>query len=102
MLVDINILIFEDIDLIIFTRIGHINSCDIIFSLSVTSSSRPLIKQNVVLEKSITISAHAQLAVSVEHINLLAENNFMFESVKDCSVALFAAVVNFLFHVVLV
>ena len=101
MLIDINILTFEDIDLIISTRIDHINNYDIIFSLSVTSLSRSLIKQNVILEKSMTILAHAQLAISIKHINLSAENNFIFESVKDCSIALFAAVVDFLFHIVL-
>ena len=42
--IDINIFICEDIDLIIFTRINHINNCYILFNLNVISSIRSFIK----------------------------------------------------------
>ena len=43
-LININILIYEDIDLIIFTRIDYINNCYILFSLIIILLIRFLIK----------------------------------------------------------
>ena len=100
-LIEMNVLVFEDIDLIIFTRIDHIESCDITFQLFVTPSARSFIKQEVILERSIFISARSHLTVIVEHISLFAEKDFIFEPVKKCSITLFAVIVNLFFHVVL-
>lgn len=101
MLVEMNVLVVEDIDLIIFTRTEHINSCIIIFELIVTPSSRSFIKQSVMLDKSISILVRFHMAMPVEHIKL-SPNDYMFESVSECPVVLFAAVIDFSFHAVLV
>lgn len=101
MLIDINILTSENIDLIIFTRSNYIESYDTLFSLIVTLLTRLLIKQDVLLNKFITISTYAQLNISVEYISLPDEDNFMFEPIKDCFVTLFAIIVNSSFHIVL-
>ena len=42
--IDINILIYKDIDLIIFTRINHINNYYISFNFNITPFIRPFIK----------------------------------------------------------
>ena len=44
MFIDINILIYEDIDLIIFTRIDYINNYYIIFYFNIISLARSYIK----------------------------------------------------------
>ena len=44
MLIGMNILVFENIDLIISIRTGYIDSCDIMFELIIASSARPFIK----------------------------------------------------------
>ena len=42
--IDINILVCEDIDLIISTRIDYINNCYILFNFNVILSIKPFIK----------------------------------------------------------
>ena len=101
MLIKMNVLASEDIDLIISTRIDHIESCNITFQLFVTPLARSFIKQEVILERLIFISARSHLTVIVEYMNLPAEKDFIFEPAKKCSIALFAVIVNSFFHVVL-
>ena len=42
------------------------------------------------------------MIVSIEQITLSIENNFLFEFVKNYSIALFIFVINFSFYVVLI
>lgn len=79
---------------------GHIGSCSTSFELSVAPLTRPFVKQGVVLEKLILVPSHAQMAVLVASLNL-PSSNYMFEPVNGCPVALFATLVDSLFHVVL-
>ena len=100
MLIEMNILIFENIDFIISTRTDYINSYNIIFKLIIVSSIRLFIKQRMILEKAISILAHSHMTVLVSYESLSIDN-YMFELVK-CSVALFAAVINASFHAIIV
>ena len=52
------------------------------------------------LDKSVTISAHSQMAISIAFMKL-SFDDYVFESVDECPVTLFAAVVNLSFHIVL-
>ena len=94
-----NILAFENIDLIISIRTDYIDSCDIMFELIIAPSIRFFIKQRVMLEEAILISAHSYMTVFVSYESL-SVGDYMFELV-ECLVALFAAVVDALFHAVI-
>ena len=100
MLVGMDILATEDIDLIISTRSGYIGSCRTTFDLTIAAPPRSFIKQNVMLEKSISIPARSHMAVPIERV-ILPPGDYMFEPTHGCSVALFAAVVDSSFHAVL-
>ena len=100
MLIEINILDSKNINLIISTRIEHIESCFTVFELNMKSSIRVFIQQSVMLDKSITISAYSQITISIALIKL-SFDNYVFKSVDKCSIALFAVVVNLSFYAVL-
>ena len=100
MLIEINILDFENIDLIISTRIEHIESYFTVFELNMKSLIRAFIQQSVMLDKSITISAHSQITISIAFMKL-SFDDYVFKSVDECSIALFAVVMNLSFYTML-
>ena len=85
MFIEINIFIFEDIDLIIFIRISYINSYKIIFALLIVFS-RSLIKQLVILKKLIIVSIYFYIIALIKHILLLIKNVFIYEFIEDYSI----------------
>ena len=99
MLIGMDILASEDIDLEISTSTGYIGGCGTTFELSVTS--RPFIKQEVMLETQVSIPAHSHMTVLIKHVTLPAGADFLFKPAKNCPVALFALVVDASFHAVL-
>ena len=101
MLINMNVLAVEDIDLIIIMRKRHIDNCYIIFEFTITSSSRSFIKQNVMLEKSISISTRFHITMPIEHVKLFFKN-YIFESINECPIVLFAAMINFSFYAILI
>ena len=102
MLIDMNIFDIENIDFVISARINYIGNCNITFELIVTPLSRSFIKQKIKLQAPIFILTRLYMVVSIEQIILSIEDNFLFEFVKDCSIALFVFVINSSFHVVLI
>ena len=100
MLIEINILDPKNIDLIISTRIEHIESCFTVFKLNMKSLIRVFIQQSVMLDKSVAISTHSQMTISIALMKL-SFDDYVFESVDKCSIALFAVVINLSFYVVL-
>ena len=100
MLIEMNILDSKNIDLIISTRIEHIESYFTVFELNVKSSTRVFIQQSVMLDKSIAISAHSQISISIALMKL-SFDDYVFESIDEYSIALFAVVVNSSFYTVL-
>lgn len=100
MLIEINILTPKDIDLIISTRTGYINSYYITFELIIAPPTRSFIKQNVMLKKTISIPAHSRMTVPVFH-NDLPNNNYMFKPADEYPVTLFTTVINTSFHAVI-
>ena len=102
MLIKINIFIFKDIDFVISTRTNYIDSYNTTFKLIITSSIKPFIKQNVIFEKSISILARFYLVILIENIVLSIDNDFLFEPIKDYSIALFIAIIDSLFYAVLI
>ena len=101
MLIGMDILASEHIDLVISTRTGHIGSCATNFQLTVAPPSRPFVKHDVIVGKSVSIPAHSHMAIPIERIELPAGDDYMFEPANGCPVALFAAVVDSSFHAVL-
>ena len=99
MLIGMNILAFKDIDLIISTRSNYIDSCRIKFEL-VVISPRSFIKQSVMLDKPVSILAKAYIIISIERCEL-SSDNYMFELADECSIALFASLVNSFFYAIL-
>ena len=102
MLIEMNILVSEDIDLIISTRIDYVDSYSTTFELTITSPARLFIKQEILFELLISISARFYLVISVESIVLSIDNDFLFESTKNCSVVLFIVVIDSSFYAMLV
>ena len=100
MLIEINILDSKNIDLIISTRIEHIESYFTVFELNIESLTRVFIQQSVMLDKSVAISAHSQITISIALMKLPFDD-YVFESIDECSIALFAAVMNLSFYIVL-
>ena len=100
MLIDINVLVVEDIDLIIIMRKKHIDNCHITFEFTITLFLKSFIKQNVMLEKSISISTHSHMTMLIEHVKLFFKD-YMFEFVNGCFITLFVIMINFSFYAIL-
>ena len=97
-----NIFIFEDIDLIIFIRIGYIDSCKITFILLIISLIKPLIKQLIIFKKLIIILIYFYMIVLTKYILLFIGDNFIYELIEGYPVILFIIVVNSFFYVILI
>ena len=102
MLIGMNIITPKCIDLVILERTGYINSCWTTFELAIIPPTRPFIKRDVLLGALVYIPVHSNIAVTIDHIDLPAGDDFMFEPITYCPVALFASVVDSSFHAVLV
>ena len=100
MLIGMDVLASEDVNLVLSTRAGYIGSCHTKFELIIAPPPRPFVRQDVVLEKSVSIPARSHMVIPIEHGDL-PSGDYLFEPANGCPVALFAALVDSSFHAVL-
>ena len=94
MLVEINIIRFEQINIIISKKQAVIKLYkNIIISIKVCLHSHS-IKCTIYVKFNIIISSHIKQPISVHHIRHLSEQNFLFESEDFSNLALFAHMIN--------
>ena len=55
----------------------------------------------MILEKLILILINFYITMLIEHVNLFFEN-YIFEFINEYSIVLFAIIINFSFHVILI
>ena len=98
-LININILIFKNLDLIIFIYINYIENYYIIFNLTI-ASSKLFIKREIRFKKEIAILIYSYITIFIEDIKLLFDN-YIFKFIDEYPVILFFVIINNLFHAVL-
>ena len=103
MLIGMDVMTPEDVDLVISNKTGYIGSCRTNFELTIAPPTRPFLKHDVLLgaDAPTCIPARSNMAIPIEHIDLPAGDDFIFEPAPDCPVALFASLVDSSFHAII-
>ena len=93
MLIDNDIIDFEDFDINMTKRETIIESIDVIISLKVRSL-KSAIHKSVHLKKTIVVSSHVAIVISVHHVDLSITRDFLFESNDELNLIMYVHLVD--------
>ena len=89
MLINNDIIDFEDFDINMIKKQTIIESIDVIISLKIRSF-KSAVQKSIHLKKIIVVSSHAAMIVVVHHVDLSVTRNFLFESNDDFNLIMYA------------
>ena len=78
----------KKIDINVTKRIAHIDNCDVIVALNV-KISRTIVHTSIHARKTIIVSSHIEIVLSIHFITISANRNFLFES-KNLNLSFYA------------
>ena len=93
MLIDNDIIDFEDFDINMIKRQIIIESIDVIISLKIRSL-KSAIQKSIHLKKIIVVSSHAAMIVAVHHADLSITRDFLFESNDDLNFIMYVHLID--------
>jgi len=94
MLIKMNIIRFEQIDIIILKKQAVIRLCKNIIIFIEVHLHSCFIKHTIYIKFNIIISSHIKQSISVHYIKHLSELNFLFESENFSNLTLFTHMIN--------
>ena len=78
-----------------------IDSIDVFIILNVRSS-KTIVQRLIHLRKTIVVSSHAELTISIHNVNLSKNRNFLFESDDDIELNIYVYMINAIITIILI
>ena len=100
MLLNIDFIDSKKIDINIFNKIAHIDSCEVIAFLKIRTL-KVVVQTSIYVTKTTYVSSRSKIFLSIHHIVMSADRDFFFES-NELNVFLYAHLINAKFKHILI